>query len=157
VYNRAVLLLWPKNSDLDLSVAIGDIYDYAFNALQSSLTDIPTKRERRLVNQLLVCCQTRRSDTKLPQAVQVLRESADRWNDVEMLLRALKACGVDKNIDLMGVEGFVSAYQAFGWDALKSLWVFRFPATLLPDGSAAMGTRCRTTSRMPGGMHSSRG
>ncbi|KAJ7886201.1 hypothetical protein B0H14DRAFT_2698032 [Mycena olivaceomarginata] len=122
VYNRTVLLLWPKNSDLDLSVAVGDIYDYAFNALQSSLTDIPTKRERRLVNQLLVCCQTRRSDTKLPQAVQVLRESADRWNDVEMLLRALKACGVDKNIDLMGVEGFVSAYQAFGWDALKNFY-----------------------------------
>lgn len=121
VYNRTVLLLWPKDSDLDLSVAVGDIYDYACNALRNSLTVTPIKRERRLVNQLLVCCQTRRKDARLPEVVQVLRESADRWNDVEMLLRALKGCGVDKNIDLMGVEGFVSAYQAFGWDALKGL------------------------------------
>ncbi|KAJ7235310.1 hypothetical protein B0H12DRAFT_1238807 [Mycena haematopus] len=122
IYNRTVLLLWPKDSDLDLGVTVGDIYDYAFNALGSSLTDVPTKRERRLVNQLLVCCQTRRKDAKLLQAVQVLRESADRWNDVEMLLRAMKACGADKNIDLIGVEGFVSIYQAFGWDALKCFY-----------------------------------
>ncbi|KAJ6473184.1 hypothetical protein C8R45DRAFT_874403 [Mycena sanguinolenta] len=121
-YNRTVLLLWPKDSDLDLSVTVGDIYDYASNALRSSLTDVPSKRERRLVNQLLVCCQTRRKDAKLRQAVQVLRESADRWNDVEMLLRAMEACGADRNIDLIGVEGFVSIYQAFGWDALKDFY-----------------------------------
>ncbi|KAF8173825.1 hypothetical protein K438DRAFT_1940102 [Mycena galopus ATCC 62051] len=108
IYNRTVLLIWPKNNDLDLSVAIGDIYDYAFGALESSLTDVPTKREA-----------TRRKDPKLLKAVQVLRESADRWNDAEIFLRAMRACGVDNNIDVMGVEGFVSAYQAFGWDALK--------------------------------------
>ncbi|KAF7354644.1 hypothetical protein MSAN_01378000 [Mycena sanguinolenta] len=121
-YNRTVLLLWPKDSDLDLSVTVGDIYDYASNALRSSLTDVPSKRERRLINQLLVCCQTRRKNAKLGQAVQVLRECADRWNDVEMLLRAMKVCGADKNIDLVGVEGFVSVYQAFGWDALKDFY-----------------------------------
>ncbi|KAJ7450057.1 hypothetical protein B0H11DRAFT_325445 [Mycena galericulata] len=122
IYNGTVLLLWPKNSDIDLSVAVGDIYDYACNALRSSLTVAATRRERKLVNQLLGCCQTRRQEAKLPAVVQVLRESADRWNDVQTLLRALKACGVEKNIDLMGVEGFVSAYQAFGWDALKDFY-----------------------------------
>ncbi|KAJ7450061.1 hypothetical protein B0H11DRAFT_2078301 [Mycena galericulata] len=122
IYKRTVLLLWPKNGATDLSVAVGDIYDYACNALRSSLTDVPTKREKDLVDRLLVCCQTRPQEAKLPIAVQVLRDSADRWNDVQMLLRALKACGVEKNIDLMGVEGFVSAYQAFGWDALKDFY-----------------------------------
>lgn len=121
VYNRTALLLWPKDSDTELSVAVGDVYDYACNALRSSLTAEPTKREKKLVDQLLVCCRTRRQEAKLPIVVQVLRESADRWNDVHTLLRALKACGVDKNIDIMGIEGFVSAFQAFGWDALKHL------------------------------------
>lgn len=102
-------------------MTVGDVYDYACNALRSSLTVTPTDREKKLVDQLLACCQTRRQEAKLQQVVQVLRESADRWNDVQILLRALKACSVDKNTELMGLEGFVSAYQAFGWDALKEL------------------------------------
>ncbi|KAJ7722655.1 hypothetical protein DFH07DRAFT_971838 [Mycena maculata] len=122
IYNRTALLLWPKDTDVDFSVTIGDIYDYACNALRSSLTVAPTKKEKKLVDKLLACCQIRRQEAKLSQVVQVLRESADRWNDVQVLLQALKTCGVDKNIDLMGVEGFVSAYQAFGWDALKDFY-----------------------------------
>ena len=106
---------------MDLNVSVGDVYDYACNALRSSLTVSPTEREKKLVSRLLKCCELRRQEAKLPSVVQVLRESADRWNDVQILLRTLKACGVDKNTGLMGPEGFVSAYQAFGWDVLKDL------------------------------------
>ncbi|KAJ7457358.1 hypothetical protein FB451DRAFT_1098079 [Mycena latifolia] len=122
VYKRTVLLMWPKDSDADLSVTVGDIYDYACNALRTSFTVAPTEREKKLVQRLLSCCQTRPQEAKLQQVVQVLRESADRWNDEQVLLRALKACGVDKNTHLMGVEGFVSAYQAFGWAPLKDFY-----------------------------------
>ncbi|KAJ7101404.1 hypothetical protein B0H15DRAFT_927201 [Mycena belliarum] len=119
VYNGTVLLIWPKDGDVDLSVAVGDIYDYACHALGVSLTVAPTKREEKLIEQLLAYCQTRPQETKLPRVVQVLRECADRWNDVKVLLRALRACSVDKNTHFLGVEGFVSAYQAFGWAPLK--------------------------------------
>ncbi|KAJ7689580.1 hypothetical protein B0H17DRAFT_1202218 [Mycena rosella] len=122
VYKRTILLIWPKDSDADLSVTVGDIYDYACNRLQSSFTVAPTDTERKLVDQLLRCCMTRPQEAKFPRVVQVLRESADRWNDVAILLHALKACGVDKNTDRMGPEGFVSAYQAFGWAALKDFY-----------------------------------
>ncbi|KAF7333484.1 hypothetical protein MVEN_02364600 [Mycena venus] len=122
IYRRTVLLIWPKDGDIDSGVSVGDIYDYACSALRSSLTVSPTEREKKLVNRLLQCCQTHRLEPKLKIAVQVLRESADRWNDVQILLRTLKACGVDKNADLMGPEGFVSAYQAFGWDPLKDFY-----------------------------------
>ncbi|KAJ7218972.1 hypothetical protein B0H12DRAFT_326780 [Mycena haematopus] len=122
IYQRTVLLIWPKDSNIDLSVSVGDIYDYACNALRSSLTVSPTDRERKLVNRLLQRCQTHPNETKLKSTVQVLRESADRWNDAQILLQTLKACGVDKNIDLLGPEGFVSAYQAFGWDVLKDFY-----------------------------------
>ncbi|KAJ7722653.1 hypothetical protein DFH07DRAFT_856715 [Mycena maculata] len=119
VYKRTVLLLWPR---YNVRVTVGDIYDYACNALRNSVTLEPTEREEKLVNKLLACCRIRREEYKLPQVVQVLKECADRWNDVQVLLAALKTCGVDKNIDFMGVEGFVSAYQAFGWDALKEFY-----------------------------------
>ncbi|KAJ7666689.1 hypothetical protein DFH06DRAFT_1184497 [Mycena polygramma] len=122
IYNRTVLLIWPRDSAIDSSVSVGDVYDYACNALRSSLTVAPTGREKKLIDQLLQRCQTHRQEAKLQQVVQVLRESADRWNDVQILLRTLKACGVDKNSNLMGPEGFVSAYQAFGFDALKNFY-----------------------------------
>ncbi|KAJ6510824.1 hypothetical protein C8R45DRAFT_1068742 [Mycena sanguinolenta] len=122
VYERTVLLIWPKDSDMDLSVTVGDIYDYACNALRSSLTVSPTDKEKKLIARLLQCCQTRRNEAKLKSTVQVLRESADRWNEPQILLQTLKACSVDKNTDLMGPEGFVSAYQAFGWDVLKDFF-----------------------------------
>ncbi|KAJ6542089.1 hypothetical protein DFH09DRAFT_1368280 [Mycena vulgaris] len=122
IYKRTVLLIWPKDGDAELGVSAGDIYDYACNTLRSSFTVAPTETEKKLVDRLLECCRTRPQPVQLQRVVQVLRESADRWNDVRILLRALTTCGVDKNTDLMGVEGFVSAYQAFGWDALKDFY-----------------------------------
>ncbi|KAJ7101409.1 hypothetical protein B0H15DRAFT_410938 [Mycena belliarum] len=119
VYTRTVLLIWPKDCDIDAGVGVGDIYDYACNTLRASLTVAPTKKEENLIKLLLIHCQTRPQQTKLPHVVQVLRESADRWNNVQILLRTLRACRVDKNTHLLGAEGFVSAYQAFGWAPLK--------------------------------------
>ncbi|KAJ7187173.1 hypothetical protein C8R46DRAFT_981462 [Mycena filopes] len=118
-YKRTVLLIWPKDN---LSVGVGDVYQYACNALKNSLTVSPTEREKKIVDQLLDCCRVRPQEAKLRQVLQVLRESADRWNDVQTFLRAVKACGVEKNTDLMGPEAFVSAYQAFGWAPLKDFY-----------------------------------
>ncbi|KAK7039307.1 hypothetical protein R3P38DRAFT_473664 [Favolaschia claudopus] len=119
VYNRTVLLVWQKDSDVDMRVAIGDVYDYCCHGLKKSLTTAPTKREKALVKDLLACSQIRPNPQKLPTVIQVLRESADRWNDAQLLIRALKACKAEKNIDILGLEGFVSSYQAFGWDVLR--------------------------------------
>ncbi|KAJ7187174.1 hypothetical protein C8R46DRAFT_1059080 [Mycena filopes] len=118
-FKRTVLLIWPKDN---VRVGIGNIYDYACHALRSSLTVSPTENEKKLVECLLECCRVRPEEAKLRLVVQVLRESADRWNDVQMLLRAARVCGVDKNTDIMGQDGFVSAYQAFGWHALKDFY-----------------------------------
>ncbi|KAJ6572542.1 hypothetical protein DFH09DRAFT_1362470 [Mycena vulgaris] len=118
VYKRTILLLWPKNGPLDSTVALGDTYDYACNALHKSTTTAVTRREKLLVDSLLGSCET--PHPKRPQrAVQVLAKSARRWDDIHLLLRTLKACGVDKNTGLLGVEGFVSCSKTFGWDALK--------------------------------------
>ncbi|KAF7340850.1 hypothetical protein MSAN_02114500 [Mycena sanguinolenta] len=101
IYRRTVLLIWPKGSDTDLGVSVGDIYDYAFNALRNSVSVSP-----------------RRKEAGRPTS----SGSADRWNDPQILLRALKACGVDKNTNIVGHEGLVSVYQVYGWDVLKDFF-----------------------------------
>ena len=124
MYKRTAILIWLKNTAIDGRVSVGDVYDHALHVLRKSLTPVPTKREVKVVKALLQCCRTRpQDDKKMQKVMQTLRKSADRWNDMQLLLRALKVCGVDKNADLMGVEGFVLAYQAFGWSALKDLCV----------------------------------
>ena len=54
-------------------------------------------------------------------ALSILRGSAERWNEADIFLRTLKSCGVDRNVDVLGVEGFISACQTFGWDTLREL------------------------------------
>ncbi|KAJ7102733.1 hypothetical protein C8R44DRAFT_346467 [Mycena epipterygia] len=123
IYNRTILLLWLMNGDMEPEVKVGDISDYFYNALQYSDSAVPTVRERELVGMLAVCCKRRRCDKKkLQRVVEVLRESAGRWNDVHEFVRGLEACQVDKRTDLLGVEGFISAYREFGWDALKDFF-----------------------------------
>ena len=120
-YHRAVLLLWPKNSGVQ--VRVGDVYKYACAALKTSLSFRPTKKELKLVDGLIEWCamHLEATENELKRAVSILRESADRWNDAQLLLKAVRACRVSKNINLMGIEGFVSAYQAFGWENLHEL------------------------------------
>ncbi|KAJ7226732.1 hypothetical protein GGX14DRAFT_417216 [Mycena pura] len=121
LYKRTAILIWLKNTAIDSRVSVGDVYDHALHVLRKSLTPVPTKREAKVVDALLKCCRTRpQDDKKMQRVMQALRRSAVRWNDVQLLLRALKDCGVDKNANLIGVEGFVSAYEGFGWSALKN-------------------------------------
>lgn len=120
-----MLVIWPKARDL--AVTVGDVFDYACNSLQSSLSISSSAKELKLVNSLIACCEgnkallTDANLMKMKRAISVLRETADRWNDADTFLRAAKACGVDVKMDLLGFEGFISAYQAFPWDALQGL------------------------------------
>ncbi|KAJ6456639.1 hypothetical protein C8R47DRAFT_1165251 [Mycena vitilis] len=123
-YSRTVLLLWPKAGSLESEVEVGDVCNYVSNALRDSVSNAPTAREKELIDVLAKSCQRAQWDAKkLQRVVHVLRRSAERWNDVQEFVRGLLACQVDKRTNLLGVEGFVSAYQRFGWvDALKDLF-----------------------------------
>ncbi|KAF8198172.1 hypothetical protein K438DRAFT_1966916 [Mycena galopus ATCC 62051] len=120
-WNRTVLLLWPIGGSMESKVKIGNICDYVSNTLRDSKSAAPTAREKELIEMLAKCCTIPRDEKKLQRVVRALRKSSDRWNDAEQYIRGLLACGVDRRTDLLGVEGFISAYRAFGWDALKEL------------------------------------
>ncbi|KAJ6518393.1 hypothetical protein DFH09DRAFT_1098576 [Mycena vulgaris] len=95
VYRRTILLIWPKNGEVGLTVTLGDVYDHACNALQFSTT---YGRPRR--------------------AVQILAESARRWNELDVLSRILKTSGAKKNIGLL-VQSGVGHWKIFCDDVVN--------------------------------------
>ncbi|KAJ7494522.1 hypothetical protein B0H11DRAFT_2277249 [Mycena galericulata] len=117
-YKRTILLVWPE-STANLTVVDGDIREPACNALRSSHSAEPTLKERRLVDRLLKWCTTAEHDVELRTVVHLLRECAERWHDIGIFIGTVQACRVDKRIALVGLEGFVSAYRAFGWQAME--------------------------------------
>ncbi|KAF7317633.1 hypothetical protein MKEN_00850700 [Mycena kentingensis (nom. inval.)] len=142
-WRRTALLIWPIDTDIDQSVEVGDVYAYAFHHLREALsaTRAPTELEMRLLDGLNQRCRLSRirltrtltdigtanrqrsvtdEETNMLKALGLVRECADQWNDVGYFLRALEACGAEMNVDILGMEALVSAYQAFGWKNLVS-------------------------------------
>ncbi|KAJ7491188.1 hypothetical protein FB451DRAFT_1552697 [Mycena latifolia] len=118
VYNRDTLMIWPE-STASLSVRVADVYELAYNALGGSDSVTPTRKEKHLVEKLIQWCATAHQDPRLRHAVSLLRQCAERWRDFALFVRAMRACGGDKNIALIGFEGLVSAYRAFEWNAFS--------------------------------------
>ncbi|KAJ6606362.1 hypothetical protein DFH09DRAFT_1387303 [Mycena vulgaris] len=113
-YSHTGLLIWPE-STAGLRVSVGDVYELACNALGGSVSATPTDKENHLVEKLIQWCSTAHQDPRLQQTAYLLRQCAERWCNFGIFFRAMGACGVDKNIALIGPEGLVSAYQAFEW------------------------------------------
>ncbi|KIY67244.1 hypothetical protein CYLTODRAFT_490808 [Cylindrobasidium torrendii FP15055 ss-10] len=63
-----------------------------------------------------------RDKTLVRNVVSQIRNAADFANDASLFVDACHACGPERCIDLVGVEGMVSAYQAFGWAALQKIY-----------------------------------
>ncbi|KAJ7060447.1 hypothetical protein C8F01DRAFT_194723 [Mycena amicta] len=119
-YNRTILLIWPKDDYMDRRVKVGDIYDFALDIVEASVTSTPTEREEEMVLLLHEHCYSRRQEAKLPRVVPVLQKAAIQWNDPQTFFNTLAVCGVDRNVDLLGEEGLLSACRAFGWGSMKA-------------------------------------
>ena len=114
------MLLWPENEGP--RVVVGDVHQYACDVLELSRSATPQGKETTLVDQLIECCTNQaKTNEELRKAICVLRSTAIRWKDVTLLLRAAKACRADMMIDIMGIEGFISGYHAFGFEVMKTL------------------------------------
>lgn len=47
--------------------------------------------------------------------------TAERWKDAQLWVRSARVCGVDQRIELLGVEGFLSALKVFEFEAIREL------------------------------------
>jgi hypothetical protein len=103
-------------------VAVGDVLQYACGRLGLSRSTTPEGKERILVDHLLHCCANQpRSDQELSQAMLILRKTASRWHDARLFLRAVEVCKADTKISIMGVEGFIWAYRACGFELTRTM------------------------------------
>ncbi|KAJ7054840.1 hypothetical protein C8F01DRAFT_1161525, partial [Mycena amicta] len=165
------LLIWPTDSTVHRGVGVGEVYDYAFDRLSQSISETPTAHETLIVEHLLARCTATKQHLEanlqrgfmyrkaqiedeeaanIRKAMGVLRGCATRWNAVDIFLRALDACEVDKNIDILGMEGLVSAYQAFGW---KSLVYFCDKAMANDASSARKSVLVANLTRLAANEH----
>ncbi|KAJ7633853.1 hypothetical protein DFH06DRAFT_1479444 [Mycena polygramma] len=119
---RTVLVLWHRDGTLQATVRVGDISDYACAVLKKSNSPSPTAAELALVETFISSCTTPLKEEPLARAVQMLRDSAARWHDPILLLRVFNATSVDKNMHLLGIEGFLSCYADFGWEYMKEFF-----------------------------------
>ncbi|KAK7025473.1 hypothetical protein VNI00_016002 [Paramarasmius palmivorus] len=125
-YTRGALLITPESSSqLQFSVD-KDIVDYACRRLSASVSRAPTGKEQRLVEALLEWMERNSLDTQgLSRVCSCLRQTADRWNDVELFLQVLDACGT-RVLSLVGVDGLCSGYQAFSWPQIQERYTAAF-------------------------------
>lgn len=123
-----MLIVWPKNRDSKLLVKSEEdriLANYAIAGLQASASTCPDKRESKLFKSLVKCGRRQKNfELDLKQrTMSILFEVTKRWNDVGLFLTAAQAYGVNIEMDVFGVEGFISAYKAFSWVELESLFV----------------------------------
>ncbi|KAJ7060438.1 hypothetical protein C8F01DRAFT_1370058 [Mycena amicta] len=123
VYNHIALLIWPRNTNVDRAVVVGDVYDYALDLLLSSSSPLaPTAKETKIIRRLLACCRIHRRRDMIHQVVQVLTQLTVRWMEPEMFLSMLSACWFCIDTDFLEGDEFISACRAFGWAALRKFW-----------------------------------
>ncbi|KAF9022471.1 hypothetical protein BDZ89DRAFT_1070638 [Hymenopellis radicata] len=131
LYKRSALVISPKESEV-VKFAVGDISAFAYAQLKSSVSMTPSTRETLFISTLLRWLKDNRSSQTsgsappvgitAVQVANVLRESADRWNNVNLFLQVLQNCGADHCVSLVGVDGLLSAYQTFDWNKLKDFY-----------------------------------
>ncbi|KAF7309035.1 hypothetical protein MKEN_01104900 [Mycena kentingensis (nom. inval.)] len=119
VYLRTALILTKTTAEM---APDGErAYTYAVSELSSSLSDAPTPRETILVDTLLKLGAEATNDQR-KGIVSTLQSCAARWKDVAVLVRALDACRVDRDVSILGMDNLVAAVKAFGWDPLRTVF-----------------------------------
>ncbi|KAJ7063586.1 hypothetical protein C8F01DRAFT_1279437 [Mycena amicta] len=136
IFDHTTLLLWPLNSVGFRVKETDSTYDYAREVLENSESTTPNRRERHIFETLSGWCSRAYAEDKsrTDLAARVLQRCSERWSDADMFLRAMVACGADKSITVMGVEGFAVAYSTWGWGVLRKLCT----AALTNDKSKAL-------------------
>ncbi|KAF7290816.1 FAD-binding-3 domain-containing protein [Mycena indigotica] len=145
-WKRTVILILLDDSELGRSVVPGDMYDYAAHFFNTLTTTSPTPREKIVAEALIsrisafkhpvekkhaedniwfYATQEQRTKAKkkeasrIPVAVTLLCQCAERWKDLELFFRVLAVSEAEQNISIVGIDGMASACGTFGWDVLK--------------------------------------
>ncbi|KAK0461106.1 uncharacterized protein EV420DRAFT_1477944 [Desarmillaria tabescens] len=95
------------------------------NGVKIEIPGVVTMRSTttRKTSMTLTPEKCRKDVLSISKAVGILRETADRWNDVDTFLLVAKRCRLHTNIDFMAIEGSISMYQVFDWKPIENFFV----------------------------------
>ncbi|KIY63723.1 hypothetical protein CYLTODRAFT_493680 [Cylindrobasidium torrendii FP15055 ss-10] len=120
-HTTSVLVITPSEYSDDF--VDGNIYPWACAKLLASISTAPTPKEAELVQLLLEYLPSAEiSSIDRTGAAKALRNTADRWGDTDLFVRACRACGLELCLEAMSIEGMASACQAFDWVNLSSIF-----------------------------------
>ncbi|KIY63725.1 hypothetical protein CYLTODRAFT_126713 [Cylindrobasidium torrendii FP15055 ss-10] len=119
-YTASVLVITPSENAEDF--VAWNVCPWACAKLLASTSPASTPKEAGLVRLLLEDLASPDKSSVRVEVVKALRNTADRWNDVDLFIRACRACGLRQCLEAMSVEGMVSACQAFDWVNLSSIF-----------------------------------
>ncbi|KAJ7654122.1 hypothetical protein DFH06DRAFT_1203672 [Mycena polygramma] len=125
-YDRTLVLLWrtPENSEHPVQIRYSP--EYASWALQASVSTSPSTRENILVDSLRTKPQKNPHEKEVERDMEAVTRAlckcACQWSDLNMLLTTLEANQVAANLALIGLDLYIEAFRAFGWNALKDFF-----------------------------------
>ncbi|KAJ6542086.1 hypothetical protein DFH09DRAFT_1282747 [Mycena vulgaris] len=119
VYERAILIVVDPSRP---GAAFNSCHNLKepCDVLRRSTSSIATNEEKSVVNSLIEHCEQGRVAKKdVSSVVDAIRSASARWNDIDSLLRVLRACRVDERIARIGVSDLLTACRTFGWRLLR--------------------------------------
>lgn len=116
-YRRTVLVLFPYDKEADILLESGGI-SYALQKLKLGGSREPTDEDRKMAKFVVNRINSR--DTTPTRAMAGL---AVQWNDLGMWCQVMKAGGADKNLDVLGQDRIIAAWNKFSFVAVRQTWV----------------------------------
>jgi hypothetical protein len=116
-YRRTVLVVWPLAHNAE--VEYDDDPSEAFNVINITDSSKPNREERQMVKYLLRGVASGKLSSQ--EVAQCVCQAACTWNDLTLWLRAVKLCGAEGNIDVLGAEGLSNAIRLLGFESVRPM------------------------------------
>ncbi|KAI0714887.1 hypothetical protein C8Q76DRAFT_784084 [Earliella scabrosa] len=114
-YRRTVLVVWPSWSHFDI-IHGEEGFAYACRKIAQFTSGKPTSEELELVDIAL----SRATQYECNEVVNSVCRAASSWGDLDIWIRAVKACDADRDIKTLREENILRAVEAFGFYSVET-------------------------------------
>ncbi|KDQ61180.1 hypothetical protein JAAARDRAFT_191287 [Jaapia argillacea MUCL 33604] len=117
-YRRTVLVIWPDENHFAI-VYSGGNFQLALNQLRDSPSTKPTKMEVDLLEYILLAAIL--GEHPRANVLKVVCGVACKWEDRDLWLRAVVACGGDKSFAGPGNGNILKGVETFGFEPIRPI------------------------------------
>jgi hypothetical protein len=121
-YSRTALLIWPRKFDSDMALHYYILY--AQEHLRAPKSKQPTRKEKKVVAELIQWLRKDARGDDRAEAVEILTNATLHWKDIDQWINTCKAARVDFDLQGLDVAIIVDGVKVLGFDDLKGLSVY---------------------------------